>query len=296
METNNFNESIKNSIRAIAQGSARKRIESGAVQMGGVGTSRMITGWVSKIHLDESDSEYDMYKGTIDVTEFYDEKFTEEPVTYKGVRLSSDIKDDGGFVIIPSMFSDVSILIDSGAANKYVVDYTHASVVQVESRKTVKIGVSEVEDMDEDDEDSPDYDELDKTGNDSYTEYTATKIVTVLKNKDGDLYRKEVTEDGYSEVVDESRISVNKDGIAVKIADSGIDISSDNIVIGKDGKTNPMVKGTEMSQLLKDVLLECASIATPTLMGTMPPINFQNFTQLMTRIDSTLSDVVFTKE
>lgn len=296
METNQYNNAIKEAIEFLALGSAKARIDNSSVQMGGAGTSRMISGWVSKIHIDPSDSEYDTYKGTIDVTEFYDEKFTEEPITYKGVSLSSDLKDDGGFVIIPLMYSDVSILIDSGTAKKYVVDYSHASVVQVESRERVKVGVSQTEDIDIDDDDSPDYDKLEKTGNDSYTEYTASKIVTVLKSKDGNLYKKEIDENGYSEEVDESRVTVNKDGVSVKVADTGIDINKDTVTIGSRGKKNPAIKGTEMAQLMKDVLIECASLATPTLMGTMPPINFQNFTQLITRIDSTLSDVVFTQE
>ena len=296
METNKYNDSIKQAIEFLALGSAKARIDNGSVQMGGVGTSRMVSGWVSKVHIDPSDEEYESYKGTIDVTEFYDEKFTDEPITYKGVSLSSDIKDNGGFVIIPLLYSDVSILIDSGTSKKYVVDYSHASIVQVESRERVKVGVSQVEDIDIDDDDSPDYDELEKTGNDSYTEYTASKIVTVLKNKDGNLYLKQVDENGYIEEVKDSRISVSKDGVSIKMAGSGIDIDKNTITIGLDGKKNPMIKGTEMSSLLKDVLLECASLATPTLMGTMPPINFQNFTQLITRIDSTLSDAVFTQE
>mgnify|MGYP001404325145 FL=1 len=154
---------IRDCIQKIATGGSYDRIKSSPSGTGGVGTARMIHGYVSKIHDDPSDSEYDYYKGTIDVTEFVDETVGSEPFTYKGVMLSGKEKDKGGFLIIPFMHSDVSIITDAGTKMAYVVDFSHANVVQIDSHKRTFVGSTETEELDINRNESAEYDELEKT-------------------------------------------------------------------------------------------------------------------------------------
>jgi hypothetical protein len=55
------------------------------------------------------------------------------------------------------------------------------------------------------------------------------------------------------------------------------------------------VLGNELAQLMLDFLTECSKIMTPTLMGTMSPINIPNFTSLTSRIQKFLSKTSYTK-
>lgn len=64
---------IREAIRKIALGRSIERIEMSPAGMGGVGTARMIHGYVAKIHDDPSDEEFAGYGGTIDVGEFAEE-------------------------------------------------------------------------------------------------------------------------------------------------------------------------------------------------------------------------------
>ena len=58
---------IQEAIRKIALGRSIERIEMAPGGMGGVGTARMIHGYVAKIHDDPSDEEFADYGGTVDV-------------------------------------------------------------------------------------------------------------------------------------------------------------------------------------------------------------------------------------
>ena len=177
----------------------------------------------------------------MDVTEFYDEKYTAEPIVYKGVKLSNKIDKKGGFLIIPHLHSDVTIMIDAGSSDKHIVDFTHASIIKVESNSEVTVGVYETEELDLDDEDAPDYDELEKTHNDAYTTYTPSKIVTVVKNKDGDIYEKITTPKGYKESVGDVRFEVKSDGVLIKHSDMSIDMNDSSITLGGDIVTGKQI-------------------------------------------------------
>lgn len=290
-----MNNLIRDCFQKISLGKSFDRVSSAPSGMGGVGTARMIHGWVSKIHDDPNDSEYEDYAGTIDVTEFIDESVSATPFTYKGVMLSGKKNASGGFLIIPYMHSDITIIVDAGTKNAYVVDFSHADFIQVDSHTSTKIGVTETEDLDIEDNDSPDYDELEKTGNETSTEYTASQIVTVIKDKDGKMYQKETTSVGYKEKIgDNVFIETSEDEIKQNVGNTSIIIKDGKVMLGGE-KYEPAVKGLALTQLLKNILTSISQIMTPTLMGTMPIINTQDFISLIGQVDSVLSDTVFLK-
>ena len=51
----------------------------------------------------------------------------------------------------------------------------------------------------------------------------------------------------------------------------------------------------EAEKLMLDFMTECSKIMTPTLMGTMTPVNFPNFISLSSKIQKFLSKTSFTK-
>ena len=58
---------IREAIRKIALGRSMERINLAPGGMSGIGTARMIHGYVAKIHDNPSDEEFSDYGGTIDV-------------------------------------------------------------------------------------------------------------------------------------------------------------------------------------------------------------------------------------
>ena len=71
---------IREAIRKIALGRSMERINLAPGGMSGIGTARMIHGYVAKIHDNPSDEEFSDYGGTIDVGEYPDETASAEPV------------------------------------------------------------------------------------------------------------------------------------------------------------------------------------------------------------------------
>ena len=179
METKNSQRMISEAIRKIALGRSIDRVDMSHCGTGGVGTARLIHGYVAKVNSDD-----DEYLGTIDVGEFPDETASSEPIIHKGVLLSGLQDNSGGFLIIPTLFSDVTIVTDAATRCAYVVNFSHADFIQILAHKESVIGVAETEELDAESNDSPDYDQLEKTGNESSTRYTAENIQTTVKNKD----------------------------------------------------------------------------------------------------------------
>ena len=93
---------IQEAIRKIALGRSIERIEMAPGGMGGVGTARMIHGYVAKIHDDPSDEEFADYGGTVDVGEYPDETASAGGIIHKGVLLAAARNNEGGFLIVPT--------------------------------------------------------------------------------------------------------------------------------------------------------------------------------------------------
>lgn len=292
---NNSGRMISEAIRKIALGRSLERVNMAPVGMSGIGTARMIHGYVAKIHNDEGDEEFEVYGGTIDVGEFPDETASSEPIIHKGVLLSGTKENNGGFLIIPTLFSDVTIVSDAATKYMYVLNFSHADIIYINSHNEVKVGVTETEELDPEDNDSPDYDELEKTGNESFTKYLAELIETVSRNKDGKEITITITPESIIQTVDKSQVSQTTDKIIHKVGGTTIVIADKKITLGAEDASEPLVLGNELANLMMEFITECTKIMTPTLMGTMPAVNAPNFAPLTSKIQKFLSKTSFTK-
>ncbi|MFC4672648.1 hypothetical protein [Dysgonomonas termitidis] len=292
---NNSQLMIREAIRKIALGRSIERINMSPGGTGGVGTARMIHGYVAKVHDDESDDEFEEYAGTIDVGEFPDETASSEPVIHKGVLLSGLKDNSGGFLIIPTLFSDVTIISDAATRYSYVLNFSHADFIQLNAHTEVVIGVTETEELDLEDNDSPDYDELEKTGNEAYTTYTKTTAVTRVKDKQGKESEVEQVPGQIRHKVDKSETCQTTDNYTVKVGNVSVTVTGDKVTIGADDASEPLVLGNQLAQLMLDFLTECSKIMTPTLMGTMPAVNAASFSALTAKIQQFLSKSAYTK-
>lgn len=286
----NSNNEIQTELRKIVFGRAVERISKAPSGTSGVGTARFIAGFVKKVHSDPTDSEFEEYGGTIDVGDYDD-----LDVVYKGVMLSGLKDNANGFLIIPKLYSDVTVIMDSGTNSAYVVNYSHADIIQWNSHKEVFVGASETEEFNPTDNDSPDYDQLDKTGNETYTKYTVGNAKTVSKNKNGKESSVLIDPENILSKVDESEVNINSTEIDIKRGGTTVRVSNGKVQLGSATADNPIVLGRELAQLMQDFITECTRITTPTLMGTMPAINIPNFVPLLSRISEFLSKTSFTK-
>lgn len=286
---------IREAIRKIALGRALERVEMAPGGTCGVGTARMIHGYVAKIHNDPSDAEWDDYAGTIDVREFPDETAASEPITHKGVLLAGLKDNSGGFLIIPTLFSDVTIVTDAATRYSYVLNYSHADIIQLQAHTETSIGVTETEELDPTSNDSPDYDELEPTGNATSTKYTTGQIRTIAADKNGKEATVSITPEGIRQKVDKAELNHSADKIEGKVKGTAVTVADGKVTLGDEQATEPLVLGNQLAQLMLDFLTECSKITTPTLMGTMPAINVPNFASLTAKIQQFLSKTSYTK-
>lgn len=289
MDSKNSQRMISEAIRKIALGRSIERIDMSPSGTGGIGTARLIHGYVAKIN-DEGE-----YLGTIDVGEYIDETASSESIIHKGVLLSGSKDNSGGFLIIPTLFSDVTIVTDAATKNSYVVNFSHADFIQLYSHRETLVGVIETEELDPQDDNSPDYNELKETGNRATTKYSATKIETHVKNRDNKEATISIEPENITQKIDKSEITQTPDKILQKINKTTISLSENKVTLGDENVTEPLVLGNELAQLMLEFLTECSKIMTPTLMGTMPAMNFANFTSLTTKIQKFLSKTSYTK-
>lgn len=293
--SNSSQQTIAEAIRKIALGRSMERINMAPGGTSGVGTARMIHGYVAKVHDNPGDGEYKEYAGTIDVGEFPDETASSEPIIHKGVLLAGLKDNSGGFLIIPALFSDVTIVTDAATKYAYVLNYSHAKIIQLSSHTEAVIGVTETEELDAENNDSPDYDELEKTGNESSTRYTAEKVVTTVKNKDGKEASRTIEPELICTQVDKSEVTQATDQIQQKVGSTTVTLADKKVMLGDENATEPLVLGNQLAQLMLEFITECSKITTPTLMGTMPAINVPNFASLTSKIQNFLSKTSYTK-
>ena len=286
---------IKEAIRKIALGRSIDRVNMTPAGTGGVGTARMLHGYVAKVHRDPADEEFEEYGGTIDVGEYPDETASSSPIIHKGVLLAGVQDNSGGFLIIPTLLSDVTIVSDAATRYMYVLNFSHADIIQLQAHNEVCVGVTETEELDPEDNNSPDYDQLKPTGNETKTKYTATTIDTTVKNDGGKEATVYIDPERISHKVDKAEINQTAGKIEQKVGGQTVTITEQKITIGEESATEPLVLGQQLAQLMLEFLTECTKIMTPTLMGTMPAINAPNFASLISKIQHFLSKTAFTK-
>ena len=287
---------IREAIRKIALGRSMERIGMAPGGMSGVGTARMVHGYVAKIHNDPSDGEFAEYGGTVDVGEYPDETASAEPVIHKGVLLAAAVNDEGGFLLVPTLFSDVrSGNACCSASMPLSWARTHALFSALCSCRNTTIGVTETEELDAESDTSPDYDELEPTGNATSTRYTATAVTTTVRNDKDKEATTVIGAENITHTVDKSEVRQTADKVVQKVNSTTVAVSDGKVTLGDENATEPLVLGNELAQLMLDFLTECSKIMTPTLMGTMSPINIPNFTSLTSRIQKFLSKTSYTK-
>ncbi len=293
--TDNSRYLIREAIRKIALGRSMERIGMAPGGMSGIGTARMVHGYVAKIHDDPADEEFSEYGGTVDVGEYPDETASPEPVIHKGVLLAAATNNGGGFLLVPTLFSDVTIFMDAATRYAYEVTFSHVDIIRLDARKETTIGVTETEELDPDSDSSPDYDELEPTGNAASTHYTATSVTTSVRNDKNKEATMVVDAESITRTVDKSEVKQTTDKIVQKVNSTTIAVADNKVTLGDEQATEPLVLGNELAQLMLDFLTECSKVMTPTLMGTMQPLNFPNFISLTSRIRKFLSKTSYTK-
>ena len=286
---------IREAIRKIALGRSMERVNMSPGGMSGVGTARMIHGYVAKVHDDPADSEFKEYGGTVDVGEYPDETASTEAIIHKGVLLSAATNNEGGFLIVPTLFSDVTIFMDAATKYAYIVNFSHVNIINLTAQTETTIGVTETEELDPDSDSSPDYDELEPTGNETSTKYTATTVTTSVKNDKDKEATVVMDAETITQTVDKSEVKQTADKVVQKVNSTTIALADNKVTLGDENATEPLVLGNELAQLMLDFMTECSKIMTPTLMGTMTPVNFPNFISLSSKIQKFLSKTSYTK-
>ena len=252
-------------------------------------TSR-ISGYVTKIHTDENDELY----GTVDVQEYNDSLANNQakdeglPVgLHEGVFLSAIQNNNNGLITIPYLNSDVVIATDPDTLKEYVVAYSHADTVQIDTHTKTIIGVTETKEF-EKSEDSPDVDQLEKTGLHAHTEYTKehakTEVAKSDKNEEKSIF--EVTADQIKAQHDKAQIVLDAKEILAKYNAKEIVINDKGVYLGSGKATEPAVLGNQLATILIDWLGALSSMLTPTMMGPQPPANVAKFVALQSKINS----------
>ena len=165
------NQAIRDAIRKIAW--------HGIINQDGVlKDTGKVTGYVAKIHTDGE------LAGTVDVQEYYSlsmEETEDKKIGYhEGVYLSALQDNSKGLLIIPKLYSEVTISIDPETKTEYVSMFSHVDVIQLDSHETITVGVTEREEFDESDENSPDIQDLEETGVFSKTTYLKDSTIKRL--------------------------------------------------------------------------------------------------------------------
>lgn len=201
--------------------------------------TRKITGYVAKIH------EGDELDGTIDVQEFnYDSGDQEFDGAgyHEGVKICATQTNYGGVLIVPLLFSEVVITQNPSDQEEYVIAWSHAKAVQLDSHETIHFGVTEYEDFVETDDGlEKDYDELEETGKKTSTDYTAESIKDMVIVDGEGLVQEKTAEKKTIEVgdtkivIDGSNVTIETSGnVTFKVGGTTIEESDGNVSIKTD--------------------------------------------------------------
>lgn len=262
-----------------------------------------VTGYVAKIHTDGE------LAGTIDVQEFASlsmEENTDMKIGYhEGVYLSAIQDNSNGLLIIPKLYSEVTISMDPESKTEYVSMFSHVDVIQLDSHEKITVGVTEREEFDESDEESPDINELPETGVFSKTTYTKDSIITEVQGEDKANHTQQSINSEKFEVIvgdDKSSVAIDQKQIQFKhnkaetilgenshssvFGSSAVEIEDGTVYVGSKSGTDDAVLGGELATILMDMLDYVSQIKTTTQLGPQPPLNMAQFIALKSKIMS----------
>lgn len=270
---------------------------------GAVRDTGKVTGYVAKIHTDGE------LAGTIDVQEFASlsmEENTDMKIGYhEGVYLSAIQDNSNGLLIIPKLYSEVTISMDPESKTEYVSMFSHVDVIQLDSHEKITVGVTEREEFDESDEESPDINELPETGVFSKTTYTKDSIITEVQAEDKANHTQQSINSEKFEVIvgdDKSSVAIDQKQIQFKhnkaetilgenshssvFGSSAVEIEDGTVYVGSKSGTDDAVLGGELATILMDMLDYVSQIKTTTQLGPQPPLNMAQFIALKSKIMS----------
>lgn len=262
-----------------------------------------VTGYVAKIHTEGE------LAGTIDVQEFASlsmEENTDMKIGYhEGVYLSAIQDNSNGLLIIPKLYSEVTISMDPESKTEYVSMFSHVDVIQLDSHEKITVGVTEREEFDESDEESPDINELPETGVFSKTTYTKDSIITEVQAEDKANHTQQSINSEKFEVIvgdDKSSVAIDQKQIQFKhnkaetilgenshssvFGSSAVEIEDGTVYVGSKSGTDDAVLGGELATILMDMLDYVSQIKTTTQLGPQPPLNMAQFIALKSKIMS----------
>lgn len=262
-----------------------------------------VTGYVAKIHTEGE------LAGTIDVQEFASlsmEENTDMKIGYhEGVYLSAIQDNSNGLLIIPKLYSEVTISMDPESKTEYVSMFSHIDVIQLDSHEKITVGVTEREEFDESDEESPDINELPETGVFSKTTYTKDSIITEVQAEDKANHTQQSINSEKFEVIvgdDKSSVAIDQKQIQFKhnkaetilgenshssvFGSSAVEIEDGTVYVGSKSGTDDAVLGGELATILMDMLDYVSQIKTTTQLGPQPPLNIAQFIALKSKIMS----------
>lgn len=216
---------------------------------GAVRGTKKIYGYVCAIH------EEGELAGTIDVQEFNYEP-DEYPIMgtghHKGVLLSAIQDNQNGVLIVPMLYSEVTIVQNPTDGCEYVIMYSHAQTIkhiahsiEGEDKGEIEIGVFETEKpVETDDGLDKDYDQLEPTKNKANTIYKSTSIIDQIISPDD--------EEGFKqEKTVEHKI--------ITVGDTKITIDGENVTIETSGQVSFTVGGTKITEKDGSVKIETDS-------------------------------------
>lgn len=257
----------------------------------------MFTGYVVKVHLEGERA------GTVDVREF-NTGVDGDGILHEGVYLSA-ISDNKGLLIIPKLYSEVKVQKDPSEKREYVTMFSHVDVLQLDSHEEITIGVKEREAFDVNDEDGDDINDLPETGVHAVTKYNKDSVVTEVTDG-GSNTMKHTINTVKDEVVagdGKSKSTINQDGVTIEhgnskvVADdnqatleqgnSKVKVTNGTVYLGSENNTDDAVLGSQLADILMDILGYLAQGKTTTQLGPQPMINeIPNFIALKTKIQS----------
>lgn len=248
------------------------------------------TGYVAKIHTDESDE----LCGTIDVQEFNITQLSDDGLDgyHEGVLLSAIQNNKNGMMTIPMLYSEVVIAADPVTLQEYVVQYSHVDNIQMDSHQGVTVGVTETEAYDTSDENTPNFDELAKTGVHAHTTYTKNSISSMAVGKSKQSSQS-ITDEKIEQTHDKATNTLDDNQNMQKFNDSSVSeksgkviVDSKKVFLGEDNASQSAVLGEQLADFLMTFLNTLAQVKTTTQLGPQPFINLAQFISLKSQVNS----------
>ncbi len=269
-----YGDTIRNGIRSAALSGMMDKF-------GGMNGTSKILGYVCGYH--DNDDPDPQLRNTVDVQEYdYDAKdYNGNAVGFhEGVKLSA-IQGNTGMFVVPQLYSNVVIVSNPHTQEEYVLKYTSAQLIQMQSVDEVNLGVTEYEPFVENERGiEKDYYELDQaeSKNRTNTVYKCDSIITKVEDKEKNLLIEE-----YSD-----KMVITRDKVKVTIQGENMSIEAENSLVNVDIKGMTVTRnGYGLKRTLEEVLDEICKLTVQTAVGpSSVPINSPEFQRLKREVSN----------